>query len=114
MKRSRGKIILILGLLMTISPFAIDMYLPAFLQIAEDMNTTASSVSMSVASYFIGLAFGQLIYGPLLDRYGRKKPIYAGLTLFMIACIGCLSSDDVFSLVGFRPVSYTHLRAHET
>jgi DHA1 family bicyclomycin/chloramphenicol resistance-like MFS transporter len=102
MKRSRGKIILILGLLMTISPFAIDMYLPAFLQIAEDMNTTASSVSMSVASYFIGLAFGQLIYGPLLDRYGRKKPIYAGLTLFMIACIGCVSSNDVFSLVGFR------------
>jgi DHA1 family bicyclomycin/chloramphenicol resistance-like MFS transporter len=102
MHRSRNTIILILGLLMTISPFAIDMYLPAFLQIADEMHSTASSVSMSVASYFIGLAFGQLIYGPLLDRYGRKKPIYAGLSLFMVASIGCMKSDVVSALVAFR------------
>ena len=80
-------IILILGALSTVSPISIDMYLPAFPQIAHDLGTTPAEISLSVSGYFIGLALGQLFYGPLLDRFGRKRPIYAGLSLFVVASL---------------------------
>jgi MFS transporter, DHA1 family, multidrug resistance protein len=95
-------IILILGTLSTISPFAIDMYLPAISQIASELGTTSAKVSMSISSYFIGLGAGQLFYGPVLDRFGRKKPLYAGLLLFIFASIGCLASRSVEALIAFR------------
>lgn len=89
-------------MLMTISPFAIDMYLPAFSKIAEDFHTTTARVSLSITSYFFGFAFGQLIYGPLLDRFGRKKPLYFGIAIYIICCAGCMVSHSVGMLVGFR------------
>ena len=95
-------LILILGSLSTVSPFAIDMYLPAFSQIAEDFATTPARVSLSVTSYFIGLALGQMIYGPLLDRFGRKRPLYFGLTLFIITSIGCMQTQTTETLVALR------------
>src|SRR5580658_5883501 len=87
---NRSWIILILGSLSTISPFAIDMYLPAFPGIAGDLHTSTARISLSISSYFAGLAAGQLVYGPLLDRYGRKPPLYAGLVLFIGASLLCL------------------------
>jgi MFS transporter, DHA1 family, multidrug resistance protein len=84
-------IILVLGALSTLSPFSIDMYLPAFPQIARDLGTTPAQISFSVSGYFIGLALGQLFYGPLLDRFGRKPPLYAGLSLFVAASLGCVA-----------------------
>ena len=95
----RKRIILILGMLMTVSPFAIDMYLPSFAQIAAEMNTTSSRVSLSVASYFVGLAFGQILYGPLLDRFGRRKPLYIGLILFVLASLVCAAVNNLEALV---------------
>lgn len=94
--------ILILGILTTISPFTIDMYLPAFQQIADDLGTTTGQVSLSLSSYFAGMAIGQIIYGPLLDRFGRKKPLYAGLTLYVVCSLGCLLSQNVETLIGLR------------
>src|SRR3569833_100313 len=75
-------LVLILGTLTALSPFSIDMYLPAFQDIAKALNTTTSRVDLSLSSYFIGLAVGQLIYGPLMDRFGRKRPLYVGLSLY--------------------------------
>jgi len=95
-------IIWILGALATVTPFAIDMYLPAFAQIAEDFNSTAATISLSVSVYFIGMALGQIFYGPLLDRFGRKRPLYIGLIIFILASIACAQSHDVTSLVTFR------------
>jgi DHA1 family bicyclomycin/chloramphenicol resistance-like MFS transporter len=95
-------IILILGLLMTVSPFSIDMYLPGYSQIAKDLNTTSVKIALSLASYFVGIAIGQLLYGPLLDRYGRKKPLYFGLSLYILTCIGCMLSKSVEVLIIFR------------
>lgn len=99
---NRPLIILILGALSTISPFAIDMYLPAFPQMAVALNTTTARISLSLSSYFAGLAVGQLIYGPLLDRFGRKIPLYAGMGLFVLASVACLLSRSVEWLVAWR------------
>ncbi len=95
-------IILILGSLSTISPFAIDMYLPAFPEIAAALHTSTARVSLSISTYFAGLAAGQLFYGPLLDRFGRKLPLYAGLTLFIVASLLCLVSRSVEWLATMR------------
>ncbi|MGF2411718.1 MAG: multidrug effflux MFS transporter [Ferruginibacter sp.] len=99
----RGKqqnfiLILILGALNTITPFSIDMYLPAFPQIARDFNTSIDKVALSVSTYFLGYALGQIIYGPLLDRFGRKPPLYAGLTLYILATIGCFTTTTIEAL----------------
>ena len=99
---NRPLIIFILGALSTISPFAIDMYLPAFPEMATALHTTTARISLSLASYFAGLAAGQLIYGPLLDRFGRKLPLYAGVMLFVAASLACLFSRNVEWLVGWR------------
>src|SRR5450755_2781740 len=100
--QNRFLIILILGELSTISPFAIDMYLPAFPEIAAALHTSTVRISLSLASYFAGLAAGQLFYGPLLDRFGRKLPLYAGLMLFIAASLLCLGSRTVEWLIALR------------
>src|SRR5919108_1076845 len=95
-------VLLILGALITISPFSIDMYLPAFSKIAADFGSTTAKVSLSLSSYFVGMAIGQILYGPLLDRYGRKKPMYYGLFLFIVSSIGCAFAQSVELLVTLR------------
>ncbi|HEY4150543.1 MAG TPA: multidrug effflux MFS transporter [Chitinophagaceae bacterium] len=101
-KQNSVLIILILGALSTVSPFSIDMYLPAFSQIAGDFHVRPARISYSITSYFAGLAIGQMLYGPLLDRFGRKRPLYCGLILYIVCCIGCLQSRSVEMLVAFR------------
>lgn len=94
--------ILILGALATISPFSIDMYLPGFPAIAKDLQTTIDEIQLSLTSYLIGIAIGQLLYGPLLDRFGRKKPLYIGLVIYIIASVGCASVASAESLMIMR------------
>lgn len=94
--------ILILGGLSTISPFSIDMYLPGFPAIADDLSTTIASVQLSLTSYFIGIAAGQLLYGPLLDRFGRKTPLYAGLVIYIVASLGCAFTGSIESFITMR------------
>lgn len=95
-------IILILGALATISPFSIDMYLPGFPAIAKDLNTTIDQVQFSLTAYLVGIAIGQILYGPLLDRFGRKNPLYVGLSIYVLASIGCAFTESVGSLVMMR------------
>jgi DHA1 family bicyclomycin/chloramphenicol resistance-like MFS transporter len=97
-KQQNFILILILGALNTITPFSIDMYLPAFPRIARDFNTGIDQVALSVSTYFLGYALGQIIYGPLLDRFGRKPPLYAGLILYIIATIGCFTTSTIEGL----------------
>ncbi len=101
-KKNSVVLVLILGALTAVSPFSIDMYLPAFQQIATSLHTTVPKVSLSLSSYFIGMALGQLLYGPLLDRFGRKRPLYAGLVLYIIATIACILSHNVEMLIAYR------------
>jgi DHA1 family bicyclomycin/chloramphenicol resistance-like MFS transporter len=95
-------IVLILGALSTISPFSIDMYLPGFPAIANDLKTSIAQVQLSLTSYLIGIAAGQLLYGPLLDRYGRKLPLYIGLALYLAASLGCALTSSVNALIVMR------------
>jgi DHA1 family bicyclomycin/chloramphenicol resistance-like MFS transporter len=99
---SRVLIIFLLGAFDTIAPLTIDMYLPAFSQMAAEFNTTTARISLSLTSYFVGLGIGQIFYGPLLDRFGRHKPLYAGMSLYIIACFGCALSTSVEMLIAFR------------
>src|SRR5476651_1622196 len=94
--------VLILGSLTAIGPFSIDMYLPGFPAIAKSLHTTTAQVSLSLSSFFIGISAGQLLYGPLLDRFGRKNPLYVGLTLYIIASFGCLAANTIQLLVILR------------
>lgn len=101
-KRKRSLLILILGLLCAIGPFSIDMYLPGFPAIAANLHTTVDHVAYSLSSFFIGICVGQLLCGPLLDRFGRKRPLCIGLILYIIASIGCSLSKSVEVLIAFR------------
>lgn len=96
------KLILILGSLTALGPFSIDMYLPGFSGIAKDLHTTVAKVSMSLSSYFIGISAGQLLYGPLLDRFGRKKPLFIGLLVYILASLGCVYVTDIDSFILLR------------
>ncbi|AHM61315.1 Bcr/CflA subfamily drug resistance transporter [Flammeovirgaceae bacterium 311] len=78
------------------------MYLPGFPAIAKDLQTDIAHVGFSLTSYFIGISVGQLFYGPIIDRYGRKKPLLIGLFLYLLAAIGCAFAPDVFWLIGLR------------
>ena len=95
-------IILILGALATISPFSIDMYLPGFPTIAKDLDTTIDKVQLSLTGYLIGICIGQILYGPLLDKFGRKTPLYGGLILYVAASIGCALTTSVDQLIVMR------------
>lgn len=96
------QLILILGSLTALGPFSIDMYLPGFSGIAKDLNTTVAEVSMTLSSYFIGISAGQLLYGPLLDRFGRKKPLFIGLMVYILASLGCIYVADIDTFIGLR------------
>lgn len=101
-QKQRTKIILVLGALAALGPFSIDMYLPGFPAIAKDLQTDIAHVGLSLTSYFIGISVGQLFYGPIIDRYGRKKPLLIGLFLYLLAAIGCAFSPTIFWLIGLR------------
>jgi DHA1 family bicyclomycin/chloramphenicol resistance-like MFS transporter len=95
-------LVLILGTLTTLGPFSIDMYLPGFPAIAADLNTNINQVSLSLASFFVGISLGQLLYGPLLDKFGRKKPLYIGLIIYILASVGCAQAHYIESLIALR------------
>lgn len=103
MSKSRYiQLIIILGSLTALGPFSIDMYLPGFSGIAIDLHTTVANVSMTLSSYFIGISAGQLLYGPLLDRFGRKKPLFIGLLVYILASLGCVYVTDIDTFIGLR------------
>jgi DHA1 family bicyclomycin/chloramphenicol resistance-like MFS transporter len=94
-KMNQKSLILLLGTLTALDPLTIDMYLPAFSNIERDFQTSMANVELSVTTFFIGMALGQLLYGPLADRYGRKKPLLIGMMVYFLATIGCALSPNI-------------------
>jgi DHA1 family bicyclomycin/chloramphenicol resistance-like MFS transporter len=95
-------VILILGSLTALAPFSIDMYLPGFTAIAKDLHSPTSKVSLTLTGFFIGICLGQLLYGPLLDRFGRKPPLYIGLVVYILASIACAFAHNINNLIVLR------------
>lgn len=100
--RERFFTIFTLGLLSAMGAFSIDMYLPGFPDIARDLHTTVAHITLSITSFFIGISVGQLIYGPLLDKFGRKKPLYIGLIVYLLTSIACAFAPTANALIGIR------------
>lgn len=92
----------ILGLLSAVGPFAIDMYLPALPNVAEDLGSPIAAAQMTLTAYFIAFGLAQLIYGPLADQVGRKPPLYIGLAVFILGSIGCTFAPSIGALVAAR------------
>jgi DHA1 family bicyclomycin/chloramphenicol resistance-like MFS transporter len=95
---------LVLGLLSSIGPFAIDMYLPAMPEIGAALGTTAQGMQGTIVAYFIAFGLAQLIYGPWADRSGRKPPLYAGIAVFMLGSVICTLAPTVDWLIAGRLV----------
>lgn len=81
---------------------ATDMYLPAFTAIQQDLNTSAASVSASLSLFLAGFALGQLFWGPVSDRYGRKPVLLSGLAIFAVGCLGMLWVRDANLMLVLR------------
>lgn len=94
--------ILILGALTAFGPLAIDFYLPAFPAIAQSFGTDEKHVQMTLAAYFLGLSIGQLLYGPVADRFGRRIPLLTGVGLFTAASLACAFAPNLEWLMGAR------------
>jgi DHA1 family bicyclomycin/chloramphenicol resistance-like MFS transporter len=96
------RLLLVLGALSAFGPLAIDFYLPSFPALARDFATDVEHVQQSLAVYFIGLALGQLIYGPLADRFGRRGPLLFGVSLFTLASAACALASSLEWLIAAR------------
>jgi DHA1 family bicyclomycin/chloramphenicol resistance-like MFS transporter len=103
MARSRpGRLPLILGSLTALGPLSIDMYLPSFQALARDLAARPAQVQLTLAVFFIALGIGQAFYGPLSDRYGRRRPLCFGLALYVAASAACALARSIEALVAWR------------
>lgn len=97
-----GRLVVILGMLAAFAPLATDMYLPAFAQMSASFGAEDGAIERTLSVFFLGLALGQAIYGPLIDRYGRRWPMLAGIGVYLAATLLCLATDDLALFTGLR------------
>ncbi|MDC9605874.1 Bcr/CflA family multidrug efflux MFS transporter [Xenorhabdus griffiniae] len=95
-------LVLILGLLSMLMPLAIDMYLPSMPTIAESFGVSDGLVQMTLSSYILGFAIGQMIYGPMSDSLGRKPVILGGVIVFAISSAACALAQDIDTFISMR------------
>lgn len=94
--------IFVLASLTALGPFSIDMYLSALPSMAKDLSVNTSDIASTLPAYFLGLAFGQLIYGPITDHFGRRKPLFIGLSIYVIASFICVFATRLDVLIVAR------------
>ncbi|HVZ13649.1 MAG TPA: multidrug effflux MFS transporter [Bauldia sp.] len=102
MKSSFARNAIVLGLLTAVGPFAIDMYLPALPAIANDFHVSPAAAQGSILAFFLAIALGQIVYGPISDSYGRKRPLYFGLALYVVGTIACSLAPSIEWLIAAR------------
>ncbi|NVN49439.1 multidrug effflux MFS transporter [Mycolicibacterium hippocampi] len=91
-----------LALLSAVAPFATDLYLPAFPAMVDDLHTSPTNIQLTLTAFLLGLAAGQLIFGPLSDRYGRVKPLVVGAVICVIASLATVLAPTVEVLIAAR------------
>lgn len=95
-------ILILLGMLTAFGPFVTDMYLPSLPSMGEYFSTSSSMVQLGLTTSMIGLAVGQIFFGPLSDRYGRRIPLQVAMWLFIVSTIFCLFAQNIRQFVVFR------------
>lgn len=100
--RNDAELIILLALLAAIGPLSIDAYLPAMPAIAADLRVASPVIEQSLSSYFVGLALGQVICGPLSDRLGRRPILFGGLVLYLLATVACVMVPGAHGLIAGR------------
>ena len=98
------RLIVILGALVALGPLSTDAYVPGLPELTRDLDASASGAQLTISSCLVGLAFGQLLAGPLSDALGRRRPLIAGLALYTIAGLLCALATDVGVLIALRLV----------
>jgi len=96
------RMVLILGALTAVAPLSIDMYLPSFPSLAQSYSTDAGRIQATLSVFFIGLAVGQAFYGPLADRYGRRRPLLIGMAIYVMASALAAFGPTINSLIALR------------
>ena len=91
-------------LITAIAPLATDMYVPAFPLVGRDLDASATQVQLTLTTFFVGMALGQLAGGPFSDRVGRRRPLLVGLTVLVAASGACAFSPSVAVMMGARLV----------
>ena len=97
-------LLLTLGLLAAVAPFATDLYLPAMPQISDDLSTSASGAQLSLTAFLIGTAVGQLFFGPWSDKAGRRGPLVIGSVVYLAASVATALAPSIATLIGLRLV----------
>lgn len=101
-QRSTVGLTLVLGTLTAFGPLSIDMYLPGLPRIAREFGVTAAQTQLTLSIFFVGMAAGQALYGPVCDRVGRKAPLAAGCVVYVLASLGCAFAPSITFLIGLR------------
>lgn len=95
-------LVLLLGAIMALGPLTIDMYLPALPRLGEVFSASEAQVRLTLGAYLAALALGQLVYGPLTDRYGRRRALLVGLAIYTLASVGCAVAASIEALIVMR------------
>ena len=97
-------LVLLLGVLSAFGPFVVDLYLPSLPQLASFFETSASMTQLTLTTAMIGLAVGQLLLGPLSDKFGRKKPLIISLVIYIISTVLIIYAPNIESMIVLRVV----------
>jgi MFS transporter, DHA1 family, multidrug resistance protein len=96
------RLVVVVGGLSVFGPLCIDMYLPAFPDISRDLHVDASQVQLTLTACLIGITIGQLLFGPISDRLGRRPPLLVGLAAFVASSVACALAPNIYALAAFR------------
>jgi len=100
--RANAKYVLMLGLMCALPAVSTDMYLPSLPDVARDLNTSATAAQLTMTAMLIGGAVGQLVIGPLSDRFGRRKPVLIGVVLHIVTSLLCAIAPAIVPLIALR------------
>lgn len=100
----RRRLVWMLGSLTAFGPLSIDLYLPSFSRLAEVFSSNEAQVQLTLSAYMVGMALGQLLYGPAIDRYGRRGPLIVGVCVYIVASFGCAIAGSIEALMAWRVV----------
>ena len=100
----RWHVLAVLSMLMGFASISTDLYLPAMPVMSRSLRAGAGMVELTISGYLVGFSLGQLLWGPISDRYGRRLSVAIGLVLFVIGSAGCALSGSALAMIGWRIV----------